>query len=132
MTKKEKIQEAYGEFWNIVKDWVNENGWCEKRRAMKFEEIKKYCDIEYGAYESYWFRPKSLHGIEHNNDWVKIESESDLPKENGLYFVFWYLLKGELNSTSFRDFHVGTEDSKFWMANYSHYQPIKMPKTPIY
>ncbi|QNS40165.1 hypothetical protein H0S70_07060 [Chryseobacterium manosquense] len=63
--------------------------------------------------------------------WIKIESEADLPKEAGDYWVFWdnkviiqywftigdYALKNQ------------TQD---WMQVVTHYQPIRKPLPPLH
>ena len=84
MTKEEKIQEAYGEYFIMCNP--NKNGWG------------KYISIGIGLQsfdiktndkdERLLMRPKSLNGIENNNGWIKIESESDLPEFFGSdYYV---------------------------------------------
>jgi len=139
MTKQEKIKEAWNKIGvSVLFGVCIDTGYSETRLKDNIGELLDYHSIaindiqfEQIGHGKIRYRPYSLKGLEHNNNWIKIESVHDLPKENGLYFVS-FTLKGELNSTNFRDFHVGTEDSNFWMANYSHYQPIKMPETPIY
>lgn len=129
MTKEESIQEAYGEYWDLVKNHIDENGWCGKRKKIKFEELKKSFDIQYDLFNFYWFRPKSLDGIDNNNDWIKIESDSDLPKEN----IECYVTKniGHIELAEF-DF----ENQRFYVDNRkmspTHYQKIIKPKHPIY
>jgi len=91
-TNKEKaIREAYGEYWELAKkrgldafgyigssingdfkDW-------EKRNKNIFNNL----DLIFKKTTVSWFLlPKSLKGIETNNGWIKIESESDLPSED--------------------------------------------------
>lgn len=128
MTKEEKIQESYGEYWDLVKDHLDENGWCGKRKRIKFEELKKSFDIQYDLFNFYWFRPKSLDGIEYNNEWIKVESELDLPKERG---TFWTFIEGkEVIMNTFNTF----DDMEFTFYNekVTHYQKIIEPKHPIY
>jgi len=132
MKKQEAIKKAYGEHWETVKDYVDENGWCEwdyknNCSPSRFEIM----DFEHKMHESYNWRPKSLQGIENNNGWIKIESEDDLPKETGNYF-FTSRSTGNVLIDYF------THDSKvanyFFMQRglYSHYQPIQKPLKPLY
>lgn len=82
MTKQEKIQEAYGENWELVKNNVNQNGWI-KDREFDFKDFKPM-EWQTTDHDDEWYdtrRPISLKGIENNNDWIKIESVDDLPKE---------------------------------------------------
>lgn len=132
MTKQEKIQEAYGEYWDLVKDFIDENGFCHKRRKIMFAEIEKSIEIVKDHPNNlYPFRPKSLQGIEDNNGWIKIENNEVILNDREWYFteemnvgskisVLQYCLK----SKGF--LFMG---SKQWIT---HYQPIQKPKPPIY
>ena len=135
-TKQQAIQEAYGEHWGIVKNYVDENGWCELNVSQK-EPINNFAN--HGKTE--WkpinnrgcWRPKSLQGIENNNGWIKIESEDDLPKEEiDVHFIF------ENNTGRFQTFGVWDNKIKSFysgalkISNVTHYQPIEKPKPPIY
>jgi len=128
MTKQEKIQEAYGEHYDMVKNHIDENGWIDtqtfsfSRKGIDFEQYKKRSNTYLGFYN----RPKSLQGIENNNGWIKIESEEDLP-ESGYYEV---ILKGSGNdsrATLDREFN-----KKSQLMHYSHYQKIINTKPPLY
>jgi len=118
MTKQEKIQEAYGEYWEKVKDYVYENGWCSGFWGETFEKLNGYTKPNS---EGTRWRPKSLKGIETNNGWIKIESENDLPKEPCFYWCMDN--NGIMHQIHYDDIEVG--DS-------SHYQPIQKPQPPIY
>ena len=96
MTKEEKIKEAYIEVFgekrirSIMNYVYKENGFIEGfvlldlKLDIKNEKLeRKFNGVVYS------YRPKSLHGIENNNGWVKIESEEDLPKEKGLKCLFY-------------------------------------------
>ena len=133
MTAKEQnIKEAYGEHWEAVKKFVDENGWVntetdglsdETFNAMRL--FLAECDMK-GIMK---FRPKQLYGIENNAGWTRIESEADLPKEYGLY---WLYLKTGMIGTRF--IHNGI---KKWEAidifqEATHYQLVIKPQPPIY
>ena len=123
MTKQEKIQEAYGKYWEVVYEYVDKNGWCSA-----YWKTKTYFQTEFTSEK---WRPKSLTGIENNNGWIKIESEADLPKEGMHHSI---LLDSEcINGYRNYDVIVFYEvNSKFRKKEISHYQPIEIPKTPIY
>ena len=83
--KQEAIKNAYGEYWDNVKDYVDENGWAS------YPNVQKH-DYDFGKLEfkdgCTFLRPESLQGIENNNGWIKIESEADLPKEGMHHSIF--------------------------------------------
>jgi len=131
MTKQEKIQEEYGEYWN--KD-IDENGWVrlsintEKKIVNYLINNKELFDSRVettkDAYYTF-FRLKSLQGIENNHGWTKIESESDLPKESGDFYV--------IHERSINYYPMAEKQLfKKWIGIYTHYQPITKPKPPIY
>lgn len=68
-----------------------------------------------------------------NNGWIKIESEKDLPKESGAY---WITVYSELSNAPFwynvieKTFNFRGHIFKF--NEVSHYQPIIKPLNPIY
>ena len=123
--KQEAIKKAYGEYWENVKDYVDENGWIYFVRSNGFRldgKIPQEVDSYNGK-----FRPKSLQGIENNNGWIKIESKDDLPKEEGNYFI---VRSNNEVGTSY--FIPNNDFSAIDWRNITHYQPIEKPKLPIY
>lgn len=136
-TKEEVIREAYGVCWDQVKEFVDEDGWCSdcqidlnnKGYNTWLEYIPADCKemhIVYGEPE-YWYRPKSLSGIENNNGWIRIESEEDLPKDSFNYYAF--CSNGSV--MTFNDFEYYKEYI-IPELKVTHYQPIVKPKYPIY
>lgn len=130
MTKQEKIKETYGEHWEAVKNMADDNGFVNG--YVHFDGVCGFKKYETEDNGSGW-RPKSLQGIENNNGWIKIESESDLPTI-GDDMEFYVILDGEMLRAFFM------EDSKRWyeITNLnlklfpSHYQPIVKPQPPLY
>jgi len=139
--KQKAIELAYGIYWDKVKDFVDENGWVVKRRYNPFTEKleidrTEMLDLEnifeyktFHAGNELSVRPKSLSGIETNNGWISINSEDDLPKENGHYLVF-----NKHNNTVDIDYinHDYDSHSERWMEFNSHYQKIEKPLKPIF
>ena len=81
MTKHESIEQAYGSHWEDVKEFVDSEGW------VNFKHLKQNLEIAFDAYADL-VRPSSLHRLEYNNGWTKIESVDDLPKETmACYFI---------------------------------------------
>lgn len=145
MTKQEVIKNAYGEHWETVKDYVDENGWFELKKVVgTFWETKLELDIIESPRR---VRPKSLQGIENNNGWIKIESEADLPKDHEInYFIpcnfleraFIGFIDRKSNEVYFLDesFEVRKNTCVYlnsWLpSQITHYQPINKPLKPLY
>lgn len=126
MTKQEKIQEAYGEHWATCKENIDENGWLNMTPYKHKHPITK--ENKFDVSKEFNIRPKSLYGIEDNHGWTKIESEDDLPKESGEYYVM-----DKINGVASTIFSIHDEvDRMFWINQISHYQPIVYPKRPLY
>jgi len=123
--KQQAIEAAYGEFWEQVKDFVDENGWIDLKSIhpnifnFKFELSEDW---------NYW-RHKTLENLETNNGWIRIESEKDMPKDSGRYWI--------------KDKEFGRDIAKYFTENKTwycddirqfptHYQPITKPKSPIF
>lgn len=131
MTKKQKIKEEYIALFSAtpieerenrflgIEPYIDDFGWFEGNLNGISENL-----IDRSGHE---IRPKSLQGIEKNNDWIKIESENDLPKEytNCLCYANgkdWRAnLKNDRNSISYCK-----------RLGITHYQLIKKPQPPIY
>ena len=128
--KQQAIEAAYGEYWEIVKNNVDENGWIDGNDVNPFDLGLKTDEFHYGT--TMW-RPKSLKGIETNNGWISILSEADLPKDEK-DIEFWILDDGEIIHAQFM------HESKSWYDMFNlnlryfptHYQPITKPKPPIF
>lgn len=134
-TKEQAIKEAYKEYWDEVKDYVDENGLLDKQvfsnhKGISYEDISnKISFIHYGNF----CIPKSLKGIEVNNGWIKIESDNDLPKEDcDCHFKTYsnnYFLGKYVKDT---DNFINIFYSKVHYGDVSHYKQIENPKEPIY
>lgn len=136
MEKKEKIKEAWGEYWERLSD-------VQKLLAL---DNNGYTSIGYSEYQSKLHvdlkksklfdvdantRPKLLQGIETNNGWIKIESEDDLPKEVIECRTCFY--NGENYIEGIVKKRSPQELSRLKYINeITHYQPIEKPKPPIY
>lgn len=140
-TKENVIKEAYGEYWESVKDFVNENGWFEydfysqnksKKYKKAFDFVCENIETECNSNVTV-IRPKSLQGIENNNGWIKIQSEEDLPKDEE-NLDYWVMEDEQIVHAKFM------HESKKWYCDIdlnlrllpSHYQPMVKPKPPIY
>lgn len=140
-TKEEVIKEAWGEYWDkLTPDMQelclqkNDGGLHQRDLFSLFQDV----DLEFFEYyssisaeEPYrknGIRPKSLSGIEDNNGWIRIESEEDLPKDCGDYWVY-----DDDGDIGYYMFNLFEEDFEHVKENgITHYQPIIKPKPPLY
>jgi len=121
MEKQEAIKKAYGEHWETVKDYVDENGWFEVKKVVgSFWQTKLELDVIESPRR---VRPKSLQGIENNNGWIKIESEADLPKNT----TFSHIIKVDGSQ-----YIQSIYRHKGFIGEITHYQPIQKPLKPHY
>ena len=128
--KQEAIKKAYGEHWERLNNFINEDGVFIGDTDMISDElfnewafIGSSKDINSEKLIS-GSRPKSLKGIENNNGWMRIDDFVKYTNEK-----FW-LFNSHLN-----DLYQGQlfDDDMFPINRYAtHYQPIKKPKQPIY
>ncbi|QWA38853.1 hypothetical protein [Chryseobacterium sp. ZHDP1] len=116
MTKQDKIKEAYGSLWEYVSKHVDEDGWC---RTFTFKNR-----FQTESTSEKW-RPICLSDLEKNNGWIKIESEKDLPEENWNYWI----MQSDNRISNMKDFF---DNKKYFGVKATHYQPIKIPKPPIF
>lgn len=125
MTKREKIQEAYGDVYELYSEFIDENGWLIKLSLIKSFDVK---DLEIDGKKQ---RPLSLKGIENNNGWIKIESEDDLPTIGTYYTMTKF--NSEISEKVFPHPRFSLEFNKEWWLKYvTHYQPIEKRQPPIY
>lgn len=102
--KQEAIKKAYGEHWETVKDYVNENGYINRDL---YREIYGNLKSAGRNVVDMLARPKSLQGIEYNNGWIKIEKDSDLPEQGIRVLGFseqW--IDEDFNLEGIRECHV--------------------------
>ena len=131
--KEEIIKEAYGEYYKLCN--IDINGYSEEA-ILYFYLDELDCKREL-------FRPKSLQGIETNNGWIKIENESDLPKDDGLVYkvglitedMFFIEYSGNICSDS-NVIDINKENPSLkdlWNDSLiTHYQEIKQIPPPLH
>jgi len=134
MTKQQYIQEAYGQRWDEIKDLVDENGWVKDdwiahglSNGIGYDELKMPYTIEQVNFKSFvgsdsiW-RLRSLHNIDTNNGWTKINSRDDLPANPGEYlFIF-------IDGRSRIEYH----SEHISIGGTTHWRPIVQIPNPLY
>jgi hypothetical protein len=129
MTKQEVIKNAYGEHWERVQNHHQYDGWI-------YSWVLFTIDIDWQEIKvdgKLMKRPKSLQGIENNNDWIKIESEADLPSD--LYCDYLCLTSKRKIIIAYYSFKEGIFKryaTKHPIFGITHYQPINKPLKPLY
>ena len=126
MTKEEKIKEAYGEYYEELKSYVDVNGWINENNSSR--SIFKNLDFDVRTNS---MRPLELQGIENNNGWIKIESESNLPKEA---FEFYDVCRIEPNGDFISDKKVSYTDLRihYFKGNVTHYKLTEVLLPPLF
>jgi len=151
MTKKDKIKEAYGEHWEYFKDkQFDENGYSMFEEKDDKHKIWEQITLDSHPYANRVYRPSLLKGIENNNGWIKIESESDLPKGEFCYFIpcgkfdeaFMGWVDVNFQEVFFIDFSnygvtkaergYASQTNAWLVSQITHYQQIQKPLPPLY
>lgn len=126
MTKEEKIKEAWGELYESLKEFIDENGFyngdCTLLNDSFFHET-----FTVNLEKEFSNRPKSLKNIENNNGWIKIDSKKDLPKSDQIHYLVFS--KNEIKKSSF---NVHQVEAGYQFGEITHYKPIIVDKPPIY
>lgn len=141
MDKQQRIKEAYGQHWELVKDFVNmEDGSCCGVEYSGWNQINNHPSLnEMGIYQEdnfattwydpnqnkHFWRPVSLENIENNNGWIKYDYEK-LPKDQDCHVISESGVIVVLSS------NVINSISKNSLVKITHYRPIEKPKPPIY
>ncbi|MCT4034882.1 hypothetical protein HZQ14_15775 [Elizabethkingia anophelis] len=133
--KQQAIKSAYGEHWEKMKDYIDQDGWCNAFfgiAARDFDDTESKREV---------WRPKSLSGIENNNGWISISLENIILPIDGTEVHFYVSFANE-NGIQ-REYHKGIFNAALGFTSYydsehykvkevTHYQPIETPKPPIF
>lgn len=130
MAKEEIVREAYGEYIEYVAQYIDKNGWLNRKEHSAFIRNHFYLtnnlETKFVDKVEYW-RPRSLYGIDDNNGWIMITIESELP--NDLEHV--WLIDEEFGT----DIGFYSKQRNKWYCDTveqfpTHYQPIQKPEPP--
>ena len=134
MEKLEIIKKAYGEHYEQMKPFINENGWFDKNSFYnnKFDFNYEELDKSFTHKEDF-MRPIELNGLDNNKGWVKIYRENDMPQFDCDCFII-DKVKGIVTG-QWRQAPNEIEDKKaraFWLDKATHYKIIEKPELPLY
>lgn len=133
--KQQAIKAAYGEYWaglsNEQQKYALENeGWIKVTPSQYQMDMFSRLKLNKNTHS---VRPKCLTGIRNNNSWTRIESESDLPGNiNSLWIRYsdGSIVLGRYNI--FQKKFETVYGKCFDGDTVTHYQPIEVPKPPIF
>lgn len=140
MSKQKVIETAYGDNWELLQDWVDDNGWCLFKvighgvhEGFEYDEVGlSRSDVETKDNNGsgfYLWRPKTLSNLEFNNGWTEIKSIEDIPNED---YVYWVMRK-DVKVPLYRKVEAFTiKEKHYWLTKFSHYQRISKPSPPVY
>lgn len=130
MTPKEQaIKQAYGEYYDTYREYIDPDGWVNVHDADPPKELPRDKRYDMGAY----WRPKSLKGLENNRGWVSVKDR--LP--DNFYDRCWIYIKGG-------DIEIGlwNDTEQCWdneealtvarLKYVTHWQPVVKPEAPVY
>ncbi len=130
--KQEAIRKAYGEYWEQLSPQAKKCALEHNGYISPIISGMGNIPREFVTFNDLGFRPRSIVGIEHNNGWIRIESEEDLIEiRKNETDVFVFDAEGKIsvaNTTPLIDRDVRL----FWLKEITHYQPIVKPEKPIY
>ncbi|MDV3603803.1 hypothetical protein CMU86_11610 [Elizabethkingia anophelis] len=137
MTKHEAIKAAYGEFWERLSPFQQEYALAENGTVQigyTEEQKKLFLDIrKSGLFNFEPTMPKSISGIGTNNGWTRIDSEEDLPKEYDVEYFCFHKDGRIIIRTFFEYLGWGEFDCEILdQSDITHYQPVQVPKPPIF
>lgn len=144
MTKQEYIQQAYGEYWDKVKDYVDEDGWIVDpfyygttypNEAEFFDQLLAEVILnilcESPSETAIKYRPVALKEVEHNNGWISINNTTYPKSSDFLNETRVLCYKKEMKEVTCGTFN------EYWklqrdFGRFTHYQLIEKPKPPLY
>jgi len=129
--KQEAIRLAYGDYWKHWKWSINQNGFLITDLPLPNE---MHLVLKLNRITGSFYLPNDLTGIFNNNNWISIESESDIPTDDE---PIWVMIDGlelpELvQPNSSEDEYRGSDNFIYKSRHITHYQPIVKPKPPVY
>lgn len=130
---------AYGDKWQLVKDFCNEDGWITDKwighgfsKGVSYEtcgfKISEVSFKQYNSFDNTWMLTK-LCSLNYNNGWTRIESDgSNLPDNNCFDDIsFLTYFKGDTIKASANGVRILFNNNRA-----THYMQIHDTPNPIY
>lgn len=137
--KQKAIAESYGKLWGTVAPYTDHNGWVRRevtgRRETNGMEphkiglgINQYDMIGHTGDGWYRWRLTTLREIDHNNGWIRCDER--LPGKLGDYYI---CINGKFDGQILHTNEIRQMFERFpEHSKPSHWQPVVLPKPPIY
>lgn len=129
--KQKAIREAWGEYWEQVNKYLNEDGIAKRNKETDFLEGLNEIETIYSS-AGFWhdkFRLKKLCGINDNNGWLSVK-EHGLPEEGEFFICLENVQQQGVWSLASKTFYNPPRYCS--IDKISHYQPVVKPQPPIY
>lgn len=130
LNKQTVIQAEWIEAGHEPSSW-SENGFVDVDFLPDYIDVSKLYHEKIGG--NLMARPKTLHGIENNNGWVKIYCENDMPQFDCYCFIIDKVIG--LIASQWKQAPNETEDKEarsYWLKHATHYKIIEKPLLPFY
>lgn len=137
MTKQEYIQQAWGVYWDNVKNYENHLNYYVPFSLLRINypiytaSIQLKVLFESKEWSDLYVRPESLEGILDNNGWISINNVS-YPKQsdfvNGAKIVCYKHDAVETTCNTFAEY-INLQRN---VGGYTHYKLIPKSKPPLY
>lgn len=128
MTKEEKIKEAWGVYYNMFHKYIKKDGTLSEMHLTNNQCNIFYNDenievVEKGS--DYWYyRPKSLQGIEDNNGWISLLNNEE---------EFYDYGEVELFNINTREYYICTDRHEpIELDSFTHFKPFERSKYPLF
>lgn len=144
MTAKEKaIAAEYGEAWEKVKPYVDEDGWVKREVTGRSETngmeptrlgygISQYDMVGHTGDGGYRWRLVSLRNIISNNGWIRCDERLPELSIAKLRYCIDGVYKGITNAPSIVSTYNAHCDEPDTYQNITHWRPVEAVKPPIY
>jgi len=142
-TKEQLIKEAYKDNYDLVKEFIDKDGWCtridyssgeEKINHKTLNELGFYKDdgkLEtYMSDKGHFWRPIELKEFQHNNGWINIYSLEDLPDNE--YFQRTDIELDHVWCRRIDGLEYVIPVQNLTYTNHTHWQPILKYNSPVY
>lgn len=140
--KREYVRKAYGKYWEIHKDNVDENGWSylgNNTRLLNDYDCSLVGEWQQKGYDPFktgenshiqqvYVRPKSLQGMENNNGWFSIE-EHGFPSDDTVEYENISSINGLIGKTTLTAHQVYLYHNAGMIT---HYRPVTKQVLPLY
>ena len=131
--KQKAIEKAYGEHWDMVKDFpISEDGCVRLFNDNPIVEKAKLSCMNIHSRLEAWYCPFSIADLHYNNGWTRIEPDgSNLPDKNGLFEMCKRLEDGSWH-VSYDEVHACDLREYIAEFKFTHYKEIEEELMPIY